>query len=87
MKNQKHPEVNCSRVENEIHYYSSINIGVAVGTPTGMLIVPVIKNCESKLLFDISAEMKDIQKQNKKQSIDYGHDARRHVYVEQYWHV
>lgn len=58
---QKHPEVNCSRVENEIHYYSSINIGVAVGTPAGMLIVPVIKNCESKSLFDISAEMKDIQ--------------------------
>jgi pyruvate dehydrogenase E2 component (dihydrolipoamide acetyltransferase) len=62
---EKHPEVNCSRVNDEIHYYSSINIGVAVGTPNGMLIVPVIKNCEEKSLFDISAEMKDIQNKAK----------------------
>lgn len=57
---QKHPQVNCSRQGNEIHYYSSINIGVAVGTPTGQLIVPVIKNCEKKSLLDISADMKKI---------------------------
>ena len=42
---EKHPEVNCSRTESELIYYSSINMGVAVGTPTGQLIVPVIKNC------------------------------------------
>jgi pyruvate dehydrogenase E2 component (dihydrolipoamide acetyltransferase) len=58
---QKHPEINCSRQENEIHFYSSINIGVAVAAPNGMLIVPVIKNCEEKSLLTISKEMKELQ--------------------------
>ena len=62
---EKHPEVNCSRTESELIYYSSINMGVAVGTPTGQLIVPVIKNCESKSLLDISAGMKEIQEKVK----------------------
>lgn len=57
---EKHPELNCYRVENAIVQYSSINMGVAVGTKTGMLIVPVIRNCESKSLLEISKEMKEI---------------------------
>lgn len=57
---EKHPELNCSHVENEIHYYSSINMGVAVGLPNGMLIVPVIHNCEKKTLLEIAADMKEI---------------------------
>lgn len=57
---EKHPEINCSHVENTIQYYSSINMGVAVGTSTGMLVVPVIHNCEKKNILEISADMKDI---------------------------
>lgn len=60
MNLEKHPELNCSRQDKEIHYYSSINMGVATATPGGMLMVPVIKNCEAKSLLDISAEFKDI---------------------------
>lgn len=57
---ERNPQVNCSRQDKEIHFYSSINMGVAVAASNGTLIVPVIKNCESKSLFEISAEMKEI---------------------------
>jgi pyruvate dehydrogenase E2 component (dihydrolipoamide acetyltransferase) len=57
---EKNPYMNCSRQGQEIHYYSSINMGVAVADPKGMLMVPVIKNCEKKSLLEISREMKEI---------------------------
>lgn len=57
---EKHPELNCSHQEDKIYFYSSVNMGVAVGTKSGMLVVPVIKNCERKSLLEISAEMKEI---------------------------
>ena len=57
---EKNPEVNCSRQDNEIHFYSSINIGVAMAAPNGMLLVPVVKNCEQKSLLEISAEIKEL---------------------------
>lgn len=57
---EKYPELNCSHEEDKIYFYSSVNMGVAVGTKTGMLVVPVIKNCEQKSLLEISVEMKDI---------------------------
>ncbi len=54
----KVPEVNSSWTsENTIRRYSEINIGVAVGIEEG-LIIPVIKNCESKSLRQISADAK-----------------------------
>lgn len=57
---EKNMEMNCSRQDKEIHFYSSINLGVAVAAPNGMLIVPVIKNCEEKSLLEISTEMKEV---------------------------
>ena len=60
MAMEKNPEINCSRQGEEIHFYSSANIGVAMAAPNGMLLVPVIKNCEKKSLLEISAEMKAI---------------------------
>jgi pyruvate/2-oxoglutarate dehydrogenase complex dihydrolipoamide acyltransferase (E2) component len=58
----ENPMINASYDEktNEIQVYESINIGIAVATPSGGLIVPVIKNCESKSLFEISEAQKDI---------------------------
>lgn len=53
-----HPNMNTSWKEEEIIYYSDINIGVAVALEDG-LIVPVIKNADKKSLLQISKEIKD----------------------------
>lgn len=42
---QKYPDLNVSLVGDRIIKYGSINLGIAVAAPTG-LIVPVIKNCQ-----------------------------------------
>lgn len=55
---QKFPEVNVSFTPDEkIRRYAQINIGIAVGTDEG-LTVPVISDCASKTLRQISAEAK-----------------------------
>ena len=56
---QKLPGVNASWTEAAIRRYSSVDISVAVATPTG-LITPIIRNAEQKKLTQISAEVKDL---------------------------
>ncbi len=51
------PKMNSSLVDNKIVYYSSINIGIAVGLEEG-LVVPVIKEAEKKNLNEIAKESK-----------------------------
>jgi pyruvate dehydrogenase E2 component (dihydrolipoamide acetyltransferase) len=54
----KYPDVNVSYTPDEkIRRYSAINIGIAVGTDDG-LTVPVISDCGSRSLRQISAEAK-----------------------------
>lgn len=43
-----------------IEVYESINVGFAVATPSGGLLVPNLKNCESKNILEISAAVKEI---------------------------
>jgi pyruvate dehydrogenase E2 component (dihydrolipoamide acetyltransferase) len=50
---QKYPDVNVSLVGDTIEKYKSINLGIAVAAPTG-LIVPVIKNSQNMSLLEIS---------------------------------
>lgn len=56
------PVLNASLDEKQenIIYYKSHNIGVAMDTPTG-LAVPVIKNVETKDIIQISREIKRLQ--------------------------
>lgn len=54
------PEVNVSWTpEDTVRHYNSINIGIAVGTDNG-LTVPVVPDCGSKTLRQISAEAKTL---------------------------
>lgn len=50
------PEVNASIDGDEIIYKNYYDIGVAVGTPQG-LVVPVIRDCDSKSLAEIESEI------------------------------
>lgn len=51
------PKMNSSLVDDKIIYYSSVNIGIAVGLEEG-LIVPVLKEAEKKNLVEIAKESK-----------------------------
>lgn len=55
---KKHPDVNCSFLEDRIRYNSHVNIGVAIAIEDGLL-VPVVRFADQKSLEDISAEVKD----------------------------
>ncbi len=50
------PAVNASIEENEIVYKNYYDIGVAVGTPQG-LVVPVVRDCDLKGLAEIEADI------------------------------
>ncbi|WP_216831162.1 dihydrolipoamide acetyltransferase family protein [Alkalihalobacterium elongatum] len=57
----EYPIVNSILNENEITIYKDVNISVAINSEQG-LVVPVIKNVESKSINDISHEVKGLSK-------------------------
>jgi pyruvate dehydrogenase E2 component (dihydrolipoamide acetyltransferase) len=69
----EHPQFNCSLIDENIIYYSDINIGVVVSLKDG-LIVPVVRNANLKSLPSLSKEIKrliDLAKQKKLMPCDY----------------
>lgn len=58
---QKFPILNCSldADANEIIYKNFYNVGIAVDSPTGLM-VPVIKNADQKSILRIAAEVTDL---------------------------
>ncbi len=56
-----HPKVNSSWQEDSILQYGRIDVGVAVSLEGGLL-TPVIRNTDSKSIFAISGEVKDLAK-------------------------
>lgn len=50
---KKYPDVNASLVDGMIEKYKTVNLGIAVAAPTG-LIVPVIRNAEKMGIVEIS---------------------------------
>mgnify|MGYP000886959589 CR=1 FL=1 len=62
---EQHPMLNSSRQDNKIIIYKSKNIGVAIAADNGILMVPVVKNAESKSLIEISNEVKELIKKVK----------------------
>ena len=56
------PLVNSSLDKNKILMKSCINIGIAVSLDAGVLIVPVIKNADSKNLVGLSRDINDLAK-------------------------
>lgn len=58
----ENPMVNVSINGQKLEIYKNVNVGVAVSTPDGYVLVPVIKNAEQKSVFQISAELKELVK-------------------------
>ncbi|MGI6746821.1 MAG: 2-oxo acid dehydrogenase subunit E2 [Anaerovoracaceae bacterium] len=52
---QKYPDMNSTLAGEQIIKYKTINLGIAVAAPSG-LIVPVVKNAEKKSLLEISKD-------------------------------
>ena len=55
----KHPVVNASVDGNDIVYHGYFDIGVAVGSPRG-LVVPVLRDADQKGVAQIAAEMGEL---------------------------
>ena len=56
---EKYPKLNAALIGDEIIYYKSTNVGMAVAGDNG-LIVPVVKNAQAKTLSAIAAETRDL---------------------------
>lgn len=56
---EKYPKLNASLQGNQIIYYKSTNVGMAVAGNNG-LIVPVVKNAQAKTLTAIASETRDL---------------------------
>lgn len=56
---EKYPKLNASLQGDQIIYYKSTNVGMAVAGDNG-LIVPVVKNAQAKTLTAIASETRDL---------------------------
>lgn len=61
--------INATLDGEEIKLLKDINIGVAVALDDG-LIVPVVRNADTKSVYDVNAEVKDLAKRGKKNKLD-----------------
>ena len=55
----KNPRLNTVLSDGKVHYFDQVNMGLAVALNDGLL-VPVIRNAESKSLTQLAAERKDL---------------------------
>ncbi|MCP8967397.1 dihydrolipoamide acetyltransferase family protein [Ectobacillus ponti] len=55
---QQHKEMNSAYINQEIHVFDSVHLGVAVALEKG-LVVPVIRNAQDSTLVDLSKQMKE----------------------------
>jgi pyruvate dehydrogenase E2 component (dihydrolipoamide acetyltransferase) len=65
---KKHPKVNASWLGDKIRYNHHIHIGMAVAVEDGLL-VPVIRNADSKGLEQIATESKDFAQRGKNKQL------------------
>ena len=54
---QKTPMANSAFLDGKIEVYKNINIGIIASTARG-IIAPVVKNCQDKSIYQLSAEIK-----------------------------
>ena len=70
---KRHPIINTSWEENQLHRFGSIDIGLAVAQEDG-LVTPVVKNCGAKGIVEIDGELSELisrARENKLTPEDY----------------
>ncbi len=66
---EKFPALNSHFLDDRIRSFKSVNLGIAVDTPRGLM-VPVVKAAESMDLSQLSAELKSVAEASRKGNID-----------------
>lgn len=66
---EKFPDMNSHFLENRIRTFKSVNLGLAVDTPRGLM-VPALKNAEKLSLVQLSRELKSLAGACRKGNID-----------------
>lgn len=66
---QDFPNINASVDGNNIIVKEAINIGMATALPSGNLIVPVVKNANTKNLKELAANVNELAKKAKKNNL------------------
>ncbi len=64
----RHPTLNSSWAGDKIHYYKSIDIGIAVALPEGLL-TPVVRGCHLKGLARLSQEIRELAQRAKERKL------------------
>ncbi len=57
---KRHPDINCSIIDNELKIWEDINIGVAVALGNEGLVVPVVRHADTLSLTEISVKVKEL---------------------------
>lgn len=55
----EHKQMNSALIDNEIHIYNNVHLGIAVDVENG-LVVPVVNNADSKSLVELSHSIKEL---------------------------
>lgn len=58
---REHPQMNCALIEGALHFYESVNLGVALALPDGNLVVPVVKDAGRKPLDEVARELRELE--------------------------
>ena len=61
---QQHQQMNSAYIEDEIHLFKSVHLGIAVALERG-LVVPVIRNADMSTLIDLSRSLKALAQKAK----------------------
>lgn len=59
---QKHKQINSAYIDDRIHWYGHVHLGIAVALEQG-LVVPVVRHAESTSLLDLSRRIKALAAQ------------------------
>jgi len=55
-----HPDVNASFLGDKVRFHNRVHIGMAVAVEGGGLIMPIVRDCDQKLLQQISRQAKEL---------------------------
>ena len=82
---QFHPTVNSMIDGEEIVAPDYVDVGIAVQTPKGLM-VPIIRNAESKSISEIELEIKELAEKARSKKISVEGTFGRHIYHNQWWY-